>query len=57
MKKTCKGSTFYFGEDFNTSPYVEYSTFETKTMTYLTNEKSYDFVPTEIEVFRVKALA
>ena len=27
IKKTCLGSTYYFGEDFTTTPYVEYSTF------------------------------
>ena len=29
LKTSCKGSTFYFGEDFETQPYVEYSTFST----------------------------
>ena len=27
IEKNCKGSTFYFGEDFDTSPYIKYSTF------------------------------
>ena len=27
IKKTCQGSTSYFCEDFQTSPYVEFSTF------------------------------
>ena len=56
VKKSCEGSTLYFGEDYNTSPYVEYSTFETDTMYWLHKEKSYEFTPLEIEVFSIKAL-
>jgi hypothetical protein len=56
VKKSCKASTFYFGEDFTTSPYVEYSTFETATMNWLHKESSSDFTPLEIEVFSVKTL-
>jgi len=56
VKKSCKGSTYYFGEDYSTNPYVEYSTFETQTMNWLHKENSYDFTPLEIEVFSVKVL-
>ena len=56
IKKTCQGTTFYFGEDYQTSPYVEYSTFQTKTMNWLHREKDSDFTPLEIEVFQVKTL-
>ena len=56
VKSNCKGSTYYFGEDFETKPYVTYSTWSTKTMNWLHKETDSDFQPLEIEVLQVRAL-
>jgi hypothetical protein len=51
--KGCRGQTYYFGEDFQLPPGMEYSALSFESTLYLHGEDTWEFSISEIETYQV----
>ena len=50
---SCRGQTYYFGEDYQLPKGMEYSALSFESTVYLHGEDTWDFAIQEIETFQV----